>query len=133
MKNFQKAVSALLIGASVASSTALLSSCSSDNNDEPTTTTEPTVIYKGNVAYSDGILFKGGTELGNGTQNFHFTGDVTLPKGTYLLKDGCMWMPGQSSASLPGQSSRATSRLWPRSSSNPADTAKWPVHSRSRL
>ncbi len=86
MKNFQKAVSALLIGASVVSSTALLSSCSSDNNDEPTTTTEPTVIYKGNVAYSDGILFKSGTELGNGTQNFHFTGDVTLPKGTYLLK-----------------------------------------------
>ena len=63
-----------------------MSSCSSD--DEPTAPakTDPEVTYKGNVAYSDGVLFAGGTELGNGTQNFHFTGDVTLERGTYLLK-----------------------------------------------
>lgn len=44
------------------------------------------MTYQGNVAYSKGILFNNGTELGNGTQNFHFTGDVTLEKGTYTLK-----------------------------------------------
>lgn len=62
--------------------------CSSDNSDEPSSnpsTGNPEVTYKGNVAYSDGIVFEG-NELGNGTQNFHFTGDVTLEKGTYFLK-----------------------------------------------
>lgn len=62
-------------------------SCSSDDDSsDKKTFTEPTVTYKGNVAYSDGLLFKEGTEIGNGTQHFHFTGDVTLDKGTYLLK-----------------------------------------------
>ncbi len=69
----------LLVGGSI------LTACSSD--DEPNKKTQdPEVEYKGNVAYSTGILFNNGTELGNGSQNFHFTGDVTLPKGTYLLK-----------------------------------------------
>lgn len=65
----------------------LATSCSSDDDDAPALKNEdPEVTYKGNVAYSSGILFNNATELGNGTQNFHFTGDVTLPKGTYLLK-----------------------------------------------
>lgn len=60
--------------------------CSSDEPDQPgKPDSDPEVSYKGNVAYSDGIVFNG-NELGNGTQNFHFTGDVTLEKGTYLLK-----------------------------------------------
>ena len=64
----------------------LLSASCSSNNDEPTPDpVNPDVTYKGNVAYSSGIVFNG-NELGNGTQNFHFTGDVTLEKGTYLLK-----------------------------------------------
>lgn len=64
----------------------LTASCSSDNNEEPKPQdNNPEVSYKGNVAYSDGLVFNG-NELGNGTQNFHLTGDVTLPKGTYLLK-----------------------------------------------
>lgn len=62
-------------------------SCSDDDNEKDTPKpADPEVTYKGNVAYSKGILFNGGTELGNGTQNFHFTGDVTLEKGTYLMK-----------------------------------------------
>ena len=63
----------------------MATSCSSDEPDN-TKPTDPEVEYKGNVAYSNGILFNGGKEIGNGSQNFHFTGDVTLEKGTYLLK-----------------------------------------------
>lgn len=63
----------------------LAASCSSQNDDPVPSGSNPDVTYKGNVAYSNGIVFDG-NELGNGTQNFHFTGDVTLDKGTYLLK-----------------------------------------------
>lgn len=84
MKNLKKTVYALVIGAAAVASTSL-TSCSSDDGPTPPPA-DPEVTYKGNVAYSEGILFNGGTELGNGTQNFHFTGDVTLSKGTYLLK-----------------------------------------------
>ena len=61
-------------------------SCSSDNNPDTPEVKEPEVTYKGNVAYSNGILFNEASEIGNGAQHFHFTGDVTLPKGTYTLK-----------------------------------------------
>lgn len=67
--------------------TNVMSSCSEDN--EPGNggnENDPEVTYKGESAYSNGILFNNGTELGNGDQHFHFTGDVTLEKGTYLLK-----------------------------------------------
>ena len=67
--------------------TVVLTACSSDNDDpEQPQVTDPEVTYQGNVAYSQGILFNQGTELGNGAQNFHLTGNVTLTKGTYLLK-----------------------------------------------
>lgn len=66
--------------------TLIAASCSSNNEDDPKPVeNNPEVSYKGNVAYSEGIVFNG-NELGNGTQNFHFTGDVTLEKGTYLLR-----------------------------------------------
>lgn len=74
---------AFMIGAALAMSV-MTSSCSSE--DGPAASTDPKVTYKGNVAYSDGILFNSGADLGNGTQNFHFTGDVTLERGTYTLK-----------------------------------------------
>lgn len=69
----------------------VMTACSSDDNDDnqPGNSTEwkdPEVTYQGNVAYSRGLLFNKGTELGNGTQHYHFTGDVTLEKGTYLMK-----------------------------------------------
>lgn len=63
-----------------------MGACSSDDETNVTGTTEPEVTYQGNVAYSKGLLFKENTELGNGTQHFHFTGDATLEKGTYTLK-----------------------------------------------
>lgn len=68
----------------------VFSSCS-DDNDDPTkggddNQKDPEVTYNGTTATSKGILFNHGTELGNGDQEFAFTGDVTLEKGTYLLK-----------------------------------------------
>lgn len=68
----------------------VMSSCSDDTNGDNggngNGSTDPEVTYDGTTAYSKGILFKNGTELGNGDQHFVFTGDVTLEKGTYLLK-----------------------------------------------
>ena len=75
---------ALTICAALAMNT-VATSCS-DDNDEPAKTEDPEVTYQGNVAYSKGVLFADGTQLGNGSQHFHLTGDVTLEKGTYLLK-----------------------------------------------
>lgn len=86
--------------AAVACSLSLLAaaSCSSDDDapQPPHHEDNPEVTYKGNVAYSDGLVFNG-NELGNGTQNFHLTGDVTLEKGTYLLKG---WVYVDEGASL---------------------------------
>ena len=67
----------------------LMSSCSSDDNGDDnggTDIKDPEVTYKGSTAYSTGLLFNNGTEIGNGAQNFHLTGTVRLEKGTYLLK-----------------------------------------------
>ncbi len=79
-----KGVSALFAAALI-----LTTSCSNDGSDDPSPSTpteeNPVVTYKGNVAYSNGLLFNS-TEIGNGTQNFHFTGDVELERGVYTLK-----------------------------------------------
>lgn len=70
----------------------LMSACSSDDNDDNggggggQEQKDPEVTYKGTTAYSEGLVFNNGTELGNGSQNFHLTGTVALTKGTYLLK-----------------------------------------------
>ena len=77
---------------------AMLSSCSSDN-DDPTPSPNPgsEVVYKwttnGGLKACDHILFgtddkenANGTQIGNGDQEFVFTGKQTLKKGTYLLK-----------------------------------------------
>ena len=70
----------------------LMSACSSDDDDDNggggggQEQKDPEVTYKGTTAYSEGLVFNNGTELGNGSQNFHLTGTVTLTKGTYLLK-----------------------------------------------
>lgn len=71
-------------------------SCSSDKEEPDPHDKNPEVTYKGNVAYSDALVFNG-NELGNGTQNFHLTGDVTLEKGTYILKG---WVYVDEGASL---------------------------------
>lgn len=75
----------------------VMSSCSDDNSDGNGGNgdngggggnggSDPEVTYQGSTAYSTGILFNNATELGNGDQNFVFTGDVKLTRGTYLLK-----------------------------------------------
>ncbi len=86
MKNELKNAGRAILAIAVCVAGCMNSSCSSNDDPESPETKDPEVIYKGNVAYSNGILFNQGTEIGNGTQNFHFTGDVTLSKGTYLLK-----------------------------------------------
>ena len=67
----------------------VISSCSDDGNEDGSqggNGEDPKVMYDGTTAVSEGILFSKGTELGSGDQEFVFTGDVTLEKGTYLLK-----------------------------------------------
>lgn len=64
----------------------LATSCSDNNDEKKEGWTDPEVNYTGNVAYSKGILFQDGTQLGNGDQEFVFTGETTLDKSTYLLK-----------------------------------------------
>ena len=95
-KELKKWGRALMTGAALMLAGAAVS-CSSD--DEPTVTggADPEVTYQGNVAYSEGLLFNNGTELGNGTQHFHLTGNVSLPKGTYTLKG---WVYVDSKAKL---------------------------------
>ena len=82
----------------ILAASAMLSSCSSDN-DDPTPSPNPgsEVVYKwttnGGLKACDHILFgtddkenANGTQIGNGDQEFVFTGKQTLKKGTYLLK-----------------------------------------------
>ena len=81
----------------ILAASAMLSSCSSDN-DDPTPSPNPgsEVVYKwttnGGLKACDHILFgtddkenANGTQIGNGDQEFVFTGKQTLKKGTYLL------------------------------------------------
>ena len=82
---------ALMMCAAIAMGS-LMSACSSDDDDDNggggggEEQKDPEVTYKGTTAYSEGLVFNNGTELGNGSQNYHLTGTVTLTKGTYLLK-----------------------------------------------
>ena len=92
-----KPISSILMLGAAMTFAGSLTSCSSDDTPDDPTPKGPEVTYKGNVAYSDGILFNNGTELGNGSQNFHFTGDVTLERGTYILKG---WVYVESGAKL---------------------------------
>lgn len=77
-----------------------MGACSSDdngdNNDSGSVTTNVVWGTDGGFAACNHILFKGdgtkemvddnGTQIGNGDQNFVFTGKQTLKKGTYTLK-----------------------------------------------
>lgn len=81
-------VSKLLLAAILVSG--VLTACSTNDNLNGDTDDkdkdDPLVEYFGNIAHSKGILFKKKTQLGNGDQNFVFTGKATLKKGTYILK-----------------------------------------------
>ena len=82
----------------ILAASAMLSSCSSDNaNPAPSPNPGSEVAYKwttnGGLKACDHILFgtddkenANGTQIGNGDQEFVFTGKQTLKKGTYLLK-----------------------------------------------
>lgn len=59
--------------------------CSEDSTGD-STGSNPSVSIVDGVAQSAGILFNDGTQIGNGDQNFVFTGKQTIKKGTYTLK-----------------------------------------------
>ena len=106
----------------ILAASAMLSSCSSDN-DDPTPSPNPgsEAVYKwttnGGLKACDHILFgtddkenANGTQIGNGDQEFVFTGKQTLKKGTYLLKDGYILQMVLSLPSNRERLSRATSK-----------------------
>lgn len=106
----------------ILAASAMLSSCSSDN-DDPTPSPNPGsgVVYKwttnGGLKACDHILFgtddkenANGTQIGNGDQEFVFTGKQTLKKGTYLLKGWVYIADGAELTMNRELSSRATSR-----------------------
>ena len=75
---------------------ATLTACSDDDNDSPVTPPDSSVSYvwgtDGGFKSCDHVLFDvegkeapEGKVIGNGDQNFVFTGQQTLAKGTYLL------------------------------------------------
>ena len=57
--------------------------------------------YSG-LAASNEILFNNGTEIGNGDQEFCFTGKQTIPAGTYTLKGWVYVRPGAELTIEPG-------------------------------
>ena len=77
----------------ILAASAMLSSCSSDDESNGGSTTEYKWTTNGGLKACDHILFEtdnkenaNGTQIGNGDQEFVFTGKQTLKKGTYLLK-----------------------------------------------
>lgn len=106
----------------ILAASAMLSSCSSDN-DDPTFSPNPgsEVVYKwttnGGLKACDHILFgtddkenANGTQIGNGDQEFVFTGKQTLKKGTYLLKGWVYIADGAELTMNRERLSRATSK-----------------------
>lgn len=79
MDKTTKHVGRLFMAATVCAVSLMTASCSSNEDEPKQQESNPEVTYKGNVAYSDGLVFNG-NELGNGTQNFHLTGG----KGAYV-------------------------------------------------
>lgn len=75
---------------------ALAASACSDSNDTPSPSSQAVWTTNGGLKACDHILFAPGTtadevddqgtQIGNGDQEFVFTGKQTLKKGTYLLK-----------------------------------------------
>ena len=72
-----------------------LSSCSNDDNENPGGSTDVTWTLDGGLNACNHILFTAdgkenvsdeGKQIGNGDQEFVFTGKQTLKKGTYILK-----------------------------------------------
>lgn len=87
------------MGCLIASTMMTITGCSSDNNDNggttgPTITTDDNdAAYKG-LAHSDEILFNG-NQIGNGDDEFCFTGKQTLEAGKkYILKGWVYCRPG---------------------------------------
>lgn len=84
----------------MAATLAALSSCSNDIEIQEPDGNDPTVTYPSNtgeyagLATGDGVLFKNGTQLGNGDQEYCFTGKQTIKKGTYEMKGWIYVRPG---------------------------------------
>lgn len=79
----------------LAAATLTLTACSDDNNDNGGGTADVVWTTDGGLRACNHLLFKGdgqanlddaGTQIGDGDQEFVFTGKQTLKKGKYLLK-----------------------------------------------
>ncbi len=85
----------------------MLTACSDDTKvtveegDPEVTRPTNTGEYSG-LATSDGILFNNGTQIGNGDQEFCFTGKQTIKKGTYVMKGWIYVRPGAELTIEPG-------------------------------
>lgn len=70
----------------------MMTACSSDDNVTPqpenniSWTTDGGLKACNHILFANGEVSDNGTEIGNGDQEFVFTGKQTLKKGTYLLK-----------------------------------------------
>lgn len=88
---------------------AMLASCNDDTkvtiddtNGDPTVTRPTNTGEYSGLATSEGILFNNGTQIGNGDQEFCFTGKQTIPAGTYLMKGWVYVRPGAELTIEPG-------------------------------
>ena len=82
-KNIISVKNILCAVALLAASTAVMTSCDEDENEEKSP--EYNWTTDGGLNACDNLLFEGNV-IGNGDQEFVFTGKQTLKKGTYLLK-----------------------------------------------
>ena len=91
----------------VATMSTLAVGCSDDKTivevgGEPTVTRPTDAGEYSGLATSDDILFNNGTQIGNGEQEFCFTGKQTIKKGTYVMKGWVYIRPGAELTIEPG-------------------------------
>ena len=101
----------------ILAASAMLSSCSSDDEGNGGSTTEYKWTTNGGLKACDHILFEtdnkenaNGTQIGNGDQEFVFTGKQTLKKALISSRDGYISQMALNSPSNQAPSSRATNR-----------------------
>ena len=94
MKNQKMTMAKWLgMGCLMASTMLTITGCSNDDS-----VSDPYA----NIAASSDILFDGGKQIGNGDQQFSFTGKQTIKKGTYILKGWVYCRPGSEITIEPG-------------------------------
>lgn len=80
---YRNTIKAMALSMMSLAAVATFTACSEENNPS---TDNYTWTEDGGLKACDNILFENGTQIGNGDNEFVFTGKQTLKKGTYLLK-----------------------------------------------